>query len=138
MRNFWKNERPSSTESETESSICTESEAEVEISSRGPVNLNLTRNELKSEIRKLERQQDKSERRLRNQERIIGQLKTKNEFVVNKNVQLAKELAIAQSRINQLESENRQHEHEKKKYKEAFAIRITVVSGHKDKQVKKW
>ena len=128
MRNFWKNERPSSTESETESSICTESEAEVEISTREPMiqnvaivkNLDLTHNELKSEIRKLEYQLERSESSLQNQGKLFSQLTTKNEIVSNKNVQLDNEIVIAQSRINHLESEIRRYKYEQVKYEVHF------------------
>ena len=128
IRNFWQNERPSSTESETESSVCTESEAEVEISTREPMiqnvttvkNLDLTHNELKSEIRKLEYQLERSATSLQNQEKLISQLTTKNEIVSNKNVRLENEFAIAQSRINHLESEIRRYKYEKVKYEVDF------------------
>ena len=125
IRKFWQNERPSSTESETES---TESEAKVKISSREPMiknvatvkNLDLTHSELKSEIRKLEYQLERSETSLQNQENLISQLTTKNEIVSNKNVRHENEFATARSRINHLESEIRRYKYEQVKYEVDF------------------
>ena len=156
IRNFWQNERPSSTESETES---TESEAKVKISSREPMiqivetvkNLDLNPNELKSEIRRLEYQLERAKTSLQNKEKVITQLTTENEIVANEKVQLEYQLEKSEriqrnqeKLISQFELkmklEKQMYENNLRllQYFHPLTITITVVSGHTDKETKEW
>ena len=97
-RNFWKNERPTSTEYETETESQGHSESEA-----GTVNLV---NEIKI-----------CHQNLKTRNKLISQLKNENEAVNAERNELEIELINCQSRIKQLESENRQYQREKQKWK---------------------
>lgn len=124
IRKFWENERPSSTEYETESSYYPESEAETEKGEDHPVKeiidpfkiLDPTATKFKVEIERLQCKIQNCEQSLKNRERVISQLELENTAVNNERIELQNELITSKSRISQLESENRKHEREKQKY----------------------
>ena len=122
IRNFWKNERPSSTEYETatENSYNLKSETNTEISetkSEQPTetiedqlkNLELSKIELKSENRKLEY-------RIKRLQEKLARSTTENGAAEDIRIQMEDELIDCKSRIDQLVAENRQLETEKTKY----------------------
>ena len=104
MRTFWENERPSSSEDETE----TESWVYPEVETKGNIeivkDLDLSKNELKSEIRKLEHKMKMYRNTLRNQEKIISRLKTDYEALKNKSrlerIQLENKLELLGERYH--------------------------------------
>ena len=123
IRNFWKNERPTSTESETatEHSYYPKSETETEISeleSDQPTetindhvkNLELSKNEPRNENRmheyKIKRLQEK-----------IARWTTENGAAGDSRIQLENELSTCKFRNDQLKSDNRRLEIQSKKYK---------------------
>ena len=122
IRNFWKNERPSSTEYETatENSYNLKNETDTEISetkSEQPTetienqinNLELSKIELKSENRKLEYRINRFQEKL-------ARLTTENGAAEDIRIQMENELVNCKSRIDQLESGNRLLEMQKNKY----------------------
>ena len=97
IRKFWENERPSSSEDETEpeGSHHSTSEAQTNCSTElimdnieAVKDLNLSTNELKSEIRKLEYK--------------ISKLETENKIVENKRNQLENKLKSSEERYDAL------------------------------------
>ena len=122
IRNFWKNERPSSTEYETatENSYYPKSETDTEISgtkSEQPVeiiedlvkNLQSSNNELKNENRKVEYKVKRLHEKL-------ARLTTEIGVVEDSRIQLENELLTCKSHNDKLESDNRLLEIQKKKY----------------------
>ena len=122
IRNFWKNEKPTTTENETETENPSypKSETKTEVSetkSEQPVkiiedqikSLELSKNELKNENRKLEF-------KILRFQAEMAKLTTENEAAENDRTELAKVLLNYKARINQLESDNRRLEMEKLKY----------------------
>ena len=98
MRTFWENERPSSSDDETEN-------RNIETVK----DLDLSKNELKSEIRKLEYNIKRYHTNLRNQEKINGQLRkkcSKEKTMKNKSqqevIQLENELKSYKERYQSL------------------------------------
>ena len=83
MRTFWENERPSSSDDESEIESCLTSERE---------DLHLSRNYLKSEVHMLEHKIKKFQTYLRNQKTTNRQLKTENEVIKNQKNELENEL----------------------------------------------
>ena len=118
IRKFWENERPSSTEYETESSYYPESEAETEKGEDHPVEeiIDPFKVLYKVEIERLQCKIQNCEQSLKNRDRVISQLKLENAAVNNERIELQNELITSKSRISQLESENRKHKREKQKY----------------------
>ena len=125
-RNFWENERPSSTENQTESSNYPESQAETVVprESRDPPITklekpleNLENIELKSKIRKLEYEIERTKKEKRNQEltdqAVINQLKRQNIASESEKMELENELIECKSRIDQLKYENQRLREEK-------------------------
>ena len=114
MRTFWENERPSSSddEKETENSLYTEMEAKANIRSSEHIignieivkDLNLSKTELKSEIRKLEYKMKNYRTNLRNQEKIISRLKTEFEVMKNKSQLETIQLRIVERTLDFLTS----------------------------------
>ena len=114
IRNFWKNERPTSTEFETESenSYYPKSETEAEIS--GTIedqiqNLEISNIELKNENRKLEY-------KIKRYQKNLARLTTENGAAENERIELENELLTCKSRNDQLESDIRRLEIQNKKY----------------------
>ena len=121
IRNFWKNERPTSTESETatEHSYYRKSETETEISeleSDQPTetindhvkNLELSKNEPRNENRMLE---------IKRLQEKIARWTTENGAAGDSRIQLENELSTCKFRNDQLKSDNRRLEIQSKKYK---------------------
>ena len=124
IRNFWNNERPTSTEweTETEDSYYPESEScnEIEKPRREQSTeetledqikiLELSKNKLKSENRKLEY-------KIKGVQRELAILITKNEAAENDRIELENELLISKSRIDELETNNRRLETDNRRLK---------------------
>ena len=122
VRNYWKNERPSSTENDTESSNYPESQPETIVSRQSDISLpelenplkdlDLSNLELKSKIRKLEYEVERSKKDKRNQEwtseAVMNQLKRQNKASESEKLELENELIACKSRIDQLEYQNQQ------------------------------
>ena len=119
---FWANNRPTSTEGETptENSYYPKSETETEISGGKTEqsveiiddqikDLELSRNELKNENRKLEFQ-------IKRYQKNLARLTTENGAAENERIELESELLTCKSRNDQLESDVRLLEIQKKKY----------------------
>ena len=111
MRTFWENERPSSSEEEpeTENSLYQELEAKARIcSSVGSIeivkDLDLSKNELKSEIRRLEYKIKRYRTNLKNQEKINNRLKKEYEALKNRSqleiIQLRNEHKLLKERYH--------------------------------------
>ena len=119
---FWANNRPTSTEDETstENSYYPRSDTETEISgenSEQPAeiiedqieNFELSKIELKNENRRLEYQ-------IKRYQKNVARLTTENGAAENERIELENELLTCKSRIDQLESDIRLLEIQKKKY----------------------
>ena len=119
---FWANNRPTSTEDETstENSYYPKSETETEISepkNDPPTetledqirNLELSKNELKNENRKLEY-------KIKRFQTNLARLTAENGAAENERIDLENELLNCKSTIDMLESDNRRLETQKKKY----------------------
>ena len=126
IRNFWKDERPTSTEYETatEHSFYPESETETEISELKSdqrtetindqiKNLELSKNELRNENRKLEYE-------IKRYQEKMARLTIENRAAKDSRIQLENELSTCKSRIDQLVTENRWLEIKEKKYRNKF------------------
>lgn len=111
MRTFWENERPSSSEEEpeTENLLYQEIESEARnCSSVGSIeivkDLDLSKNELKSEIRQLEYKIKQYRTNLKNQEKINNRLKKEYEVMKDTNqlekLQLENELKLLKERYH--------------------------------------
>ena len=130
---FWANIRPTSTEdetstenshhpkTETETAISgTKSEQAVEIIHDQIKNLELSKNDLKNENRKLEFKVKRFQEKL-------TRLTIENGAVEDSRIQLENELLTCKSRIDQLVTENRRLEIKEKKYLNKFNLaRLTT------------
>ena len=122
IRNFWKNERPTSTENETETENPShpKSETKTEVSrtnqwatSGQPVQI--IEDQIKSlELSKLKNENRKFEFKIKRFEAEMARLTTENDAAENDRPELAEVLLDYKARINQLESDNRQLEIKKK------------------------
>ena len=119
---FWANNRPTSTEDETstKNSYYPRSDTETEISGENSEqsaeiiedqikNFELSKIELKNENRKLEYQ-------IKRYQKNVARLTTENGAAENERIELENELLTCKSRIDQLESDIRLLEIQKKKY----------------------
>merc|ERR1712131_483580 len=120
LRNYWKNERPPSTENEIESSNYPESQAVTTVSKQSDLSLpelesplkdlDLSNLELKSKVRKLEYEIERTKEDKRNQEltnqAVINQLQRQNKASEGKRLGLENELIACKSRMDQLEYQN--------------------------------
>ena len=122
IRNFWRNERPSSTENETDYPT-EESDAESEderIRSMFEIrqlenplqNLEESSIALISENRRLKYKIRKFQKKHRKQQKEISQLKAENEALKNDKLENKKNLMVCESCSNQLESNVRKREYD--------------------------
>ena len=115
IRNFWKDERPTSTEYETatEHSFYPKSETDTEISERkSDQSTETITNHIQNPeiiLNKIKRYQEK-----------VARLTTENGAAEDNRIQLEIELLTYKSRIDQLVTENRRLEIKEKKYRNKF------------------
>ena len=100
IRTFWEKNRPSSSDDETEFKNLLKENIET------VKDLDLSKNELKSEIRKLEYEIKRYQTNFKNQEKIISRLKREYETMKNKSQQetmlLRNELVSLKERYNSM------------------------------------